>query len=83
MRHLLFLLSIIFILWDNIYCQIEENPEEYFKEGEYFFNRGDYEEAVHYYLKLVKSVSDSIYSNFFTYLISNAQYESYFKECPK
>ncbi|UCH14766.1 MAG: PD40 domain-containing protein [Bacteroidales bacterium] len=64
MRYLLILLSIIIISLNSNYCQVEEDIEEYFKEGEYFFNSGDYEEAVYNYLKLVEHYADNANYNF-------------------
>lgn len=64
MRYLLFLLSVTIISLNNNYCQIKEDIEEYFKEGEYFFNRGDYEEAVYNYLKLIEHYPDNANFNF-------------------
>jgi tetratricopeptide (TPR) repeat protein len=64
MRYLLVLFSLISIPFNNNYCQIEENIEEYFKEGEYFFSRGEYEEAVYNYLKLINHYPDNANFNF-------------------
>ena len=66
MRYLLLTITIIFILLNNLYSQIEEDLEECYKEGEYFFNRGDYEEAIYYYLILVKNYPDNSNFNFKT-----------------
>lgn len=38
--------------------------KEFFDEGEFFFNRGDYEEAVFYYLKLLEYQPDNANFNF-------------------
>jgi tetratricopeptide (TPR) repeat protein len=64
MRYLLLTITIIFILLNNIYPQIEEDLEECYREGDYFFNRGDYEEAVYYYLILVENYPDNANFNF-------------------
>jgi tetratricopeptide (TPR) repeat protein len=64
MRYLIFLFCGIFFTLNNNFCQIEEDIEEYFKEGEYFFNRGDYEEAVYNYLKLIEHYPDNANFNF-------------------
>ncbi|UCH15455.1 MAG: tetratricopeptide repeat protein, partial [Bacteroidales bacterium] len=64
MRYLLFFFSIISISFINVYGQIEEDIEDYFKEGEYFFGRGDYEEAVFNYLKLIEHYPDNSNFNF-------------------
>jgi tetratricopeptide (TPR) repeat protein len=64
MRYLLLAPAIIFILSNNIYAQVTEDLEEYYREGDYFFNRGDYEEAVYYFLILVKNCPDNANFNF-------------------
>jgi tetratricopeptide (TPR) repeat protein len=63
MKRLLFILVIsLFSAVYFIYGQTEKQLEEYFNEGQYFFNRGDFEDAVFYYLKLV--AEDSLNANF-------------------
>jgi tetratricopeptide (TPR) repeat protein len=42
----------------------ETNYKEFFDEGEYFFNRGDYEEAVFNFLKLMDYQPDNANFNF-------------------
>jgi tetratricopeptide (TPR) repeat protein len=42
----------------------EADYREFFEEGEYFFNRGDYGEAVYYYLKLMDYMPDNASYNF-------------------
>ncbi len=64
MRYLLFLFSLVFVPLINNYCQTKEEIEEFFREGEYFFNRGDYEEAVYNYLKLIEHYPDNANFNF-------------------
>ncbi len=60
-------LLVIFILTGvSAFAQnIEETDyKEFFEEGEFFFNRGDYEEAVYYYLKLIEYQPDNANYNF-------------------
>ena len=47
-----------------IFSQSEEELKEYFDEGQYFFNRGDYEDALVYYLKLVTARPKNANYNF-------------------
>ena len=42
----------------------EKNYMEFFEEGEYFFNRNDYEEALYYFLKLMDYQPDNASYNF-------------------
>ncbi len=62
--HLLF----IFIFPFAMHAFAQENEtskyKEYFDEGEFFFNRGDYEEAVYNFLKLLDYQSDNANFNF-------------------
>jgi tetratricopeptide (TPR) repeat protein len=46
----------------DIFCQIDDSMRSDFEDGQYFFNRGDYEDALYYYLKLVEV--DSLNANF-------------------
>ena len=43
---------------------IETNYREFFDEGEYFFNRGDYQEALYYYIKLMEYQPENASYNF-------------------
>ncbi len=65
MKHLY---VIIFFLFVASYISAQDNKissaEEYFDDGEYFFNRGDYKEAVYHYLKLLESDTDNSNYNF-------------------
>ncbi len=68
MRHLLFLLPLVIAFNGVIYCQVESEEElkECYKEAEYFFNAGDYDEAEYYYLILIKHDPDNANFNFKT-----------------
>lgn len=66
MRYLLFLFPLFFVFWDNLNCQVEEDLLECYKEAEYFFNRGEHEEAAYYYLLLIKHDPDNANFNFRT-----------------
>lgn len=60
----LVLTSILFtcVLSLSVSGQTHEELLELFEEGQFFFKRGDYEDAAHYYLKLVRA--DSMNANF-------------------
>lgn len=65
MKKLNFCLIVIFVFYTSIstvFCQDQNVISENFKEGGYFFNRGEYKDAVIFYLKLV--VIDSLNSNY-------------------
>ncbi len=65
MKRSFFYLAILFVLcvdFPNSLCQDNKAIAEYFKDGEYFFNRGEYKDAVIYYLKLL--AIDSLNSNY-------------------
>ncbi len=68
MRHLLFLIIIVITFCESIKCQIEleEELRECYREAEYYFNTGDYEEAEYYYLLLIKHDPDNSNFNFKT-----------------
>jgi tetratricopeptide (TPR) repeat protein len=46
----------------NTFCQNREELQENFDEGQYFFNRGDYEDALYFFLRLLKT--DSLNANY-------------------
>ncbi len=46
----------------NSYCQTHDKLQEYFDEGQYFFNRGDFQDALYYYFQLLRA--DSTNANF-------------------
>lgn len=65
MKSLVFYLMVILVFSTHFsmsYCQNQKAVDENFKEGEYFFNRGDYKDAVIYYLKLIDI--DSLNANY-------------------
>jgi tetratricopeptide (TPR) repeat protein len=55
MKYLSFFLTVFFLIRIPVLPQEDQetNYREFFDEGEYFFNRGDYQEALYYYLKLM------------------------------
>ena len=64
MKKSLFYLLVGFILISNdIYCQSKQRKED-FEEGQYFFNRKEYEDALVFYLKLLESDSSQANYNF-------------------
>jgi tetratricopeptide (TPR) repeat protein len=50
------------LIMENSSCQTQKDLQENFDEGQYFFNRGDYEDALYFFLQLLKS--DSLNANF-------------------
>ncbi|MGD2035250.1 MAG: hypothetical protein PVF73_09360 [Bacteroidales bacterium] len=60
----LMLLFVLSLNINQVFCQNRRADEENFKEGEYFFNREEYEDAVLYYLKLVAADSLNAHYNF-------------------
>jgi tetratricopeptide (TPR) repeat protein len=53
-------IMIVLILWNfSLFAQAVTDPEELFSEGEYFFLSEEYEEALYYYLQLVKAFPDN------------------------
>jgi hypothetical protein len=61
-RVLLFMLINLFGLIANSSGQSNPASREDFDEGQFFFNRGEYQDALYFYLKLVKQ--DSLNANF-------------------
>ncbi len=66
MKYLSFLLTVFFLMTIPVLPQEDQetNYREFFDEGEYFFNRGDYPEALYYYLKLMNFQPDNASYNF-------------------
>jgi tetratricopeptide (TPR) repeat protein len=62
MQRILILLLINTLLSSTLFSQTQAELEDYFSEGQYFFVRKDYEDALVYYLKLV--AADSTNANF-------------------
>jgi tetratricopeptide (TPR) repeat protein len=62
MHRILILLAVNTLLSSALLSQTQAELEEYFSEGQYFFVREDYEDALFYYLKLV--ATDSANANF-------------------
>ncbi len=48
----------------GVNAQSESELREFFDEGQYFFVRGDYEDALHYYLQLLDARPDNANFNF-------------------
>jgi tetratricopeptide (TPR) repeat protein len=61
-KYLLTIFAVVGFAAGNTFCQLNDDMESNFDEGQYFFNRGDFEDALFYYLKLVDS--DSLNANF-------------------
>ena len=55
----LVILMVLLISYQSFFAQAVTDPEELFSEGEYFFNSEEYEEALYYYVKLVKLFPDN------------------------
>ncbi len=65
MKSLVFYVMVILVFcthFPGVFCQNQKEVSENFKEGEYFFNRGEYKDAVIYYLKLIEI--DSLNANY-------------------
>jgi len=62
MKHILFVLLFFYTLSSSVISQTREELLEYFEEAQYFFNRGDFEDAVYFFLKLVEA--DSLNANY-------------------
>jgi len=59
---LLYCILFMCVLSLSVSGQTQEELEEYFDEGQFFFKRGDFKDATDFYLKLVKA--DSLNANF-------------------
>jgi tetratricopeptide (TPR) repeat protein len=65
MKSVLLFSTLLFVLSSfRISAQSEEELQDYFNEGQYFFNRKEYQDAVFYYLKLVDADSSNANYNF-------------------
>jgi tetratricopeptide (TPR) repeat protein len=64
MRYFYALGTAIFLFQAIAFAQTKEELLEYFEEGEYFFNRDDFQEAAYYYRKLVEPFPDNANFNF-------------------
>ena len=65
MKSLVFCVMVMLVFcthFSGVSCQNQEAVNDNFKEGEYFFNRGEYKDAVIYYLKLIDI--DSLNANY-------------------
>lgn len=63
MKRVPFILALLFIINTNyLIAQTNEELEEYFNDGQFFFNRGDFEDALSFYAKLLKV--DSLNANY-------------------
>lgn len=63
MKNVLLAMVLISSLTTGItFCQTDKELQENFDEGQYFFNRGDYEDALYFYIKLLNA--DSLNANF-------------------
>jgi len=61
----LFSISLLLILINPVVsAQVNYTPEESFDEGEFFFKRGDYKEALYFYLQLADSFPDNANYNY-------------------
>lgn len=62
---LLIVISILTVFsFSEITAQKKTDPRDDFDEGEYFYKRGDYQEAVYYYLQLLNKFPDNANYNF-------------------
>lgn len=60
-----FLIFLLFLSHNTLICQEDKSSsEEDFNEGIYFFNRGEYREALYYFKKLVDKWPDNSHFNF-------------------
>jgi tetratricopeptide (TPR) repeat protein len=63
MKNMFFTVALIGSLISyNAVCQTREELQENFDEGQYFFNRGEFEDALFFYLKILKS--DTLNANY-------------------
>ncbi|MBN2613025.1 MAG: exo-alpha-sialidase [Bacteroidales bacterium] len=66
MKQLLIIIYVALSFFMPLSAQEDKVSEykEYFDEGEFFFNRGDYQEALYYYLRLVDYQPENSHYNF-------------------
>ncbi len=62
MKNLFFYFSLI--LCFSGYAQNSESPQELFDEGQFFFNRGEYKEALYYFKRLVDTDKENANFNY-------------------
>ncbi len=62
MQRILVLLIINTLLSSSLFSQTQAELEEFFNEGQYFFSREDYQDALFYFIKLI--AADSSQANF-------------------
>lgn len=64
MQRILILFVVNTLLSSTLFSQTQAELEDYFSEGQYFFVRKDYEDALYYYLKLVAAKPENANFNF-------------------
>jgi tetratricopeptide (TPR) repeat protein len=61
-RYLFYVLVGLFLNINDIHCQLRQQRIKDFEEGQYFFNRNEYEDALLFYLKLLED--DTLQANY-------------------
>jgi tetratricopeptide (TPR) repeat protein len=64
MKKTLTILVVLVVSLQTVNAQDTDKPEDHFSEGQYFFVRGDYEDAALYFLKLVEAEPENANFNF-------------------